>query len=39
MKFIIDEGIKYQIINPSAYKEEIESHLLENKDAFIEKYS
>lgn len=39
MKFIIDEGIKYQIINPQAQREEIESHLLENKDAFLEKYS
>lgn len=39
MKFIIDECLKYQILNMNAERDEVEKYLVSNKEAFLEKYS
>lgn len=38
MKFIIEECLKFQIQNSSATYEQAEQYLMENKEAFLEKY-
>jgi hypothetical protein len=39
LKFIIEECLKYQILNMSAERDEVEKYLIDNKSAFLEKYS